>query len=274
ALARQNILDTNQNINPTRVRASNNSSSNWRNYATTNWRGQIQLQWPSPANWKPGSSTSPSPNADCPAQALPPKWGANPNTPKKWIDDINHAVSPGWGTHSNLGMAWAYRMLRAPHLFNDIVPDNPGEKPEVEAIILMTDGHIDYLPQRDSISSSRIKRDKTDDQGLPLKIGHGYYTAYRLPAEQDLTSRLPTRDDVAEEQMAHRLQMVCEAARKDGIRVYTIAFAISASDQITRNIYRTCATSPRYFFDTASPAALKDAFRMIAVDLVQLHLVE
>lgn len=74
--------------------------------------------------------------------------------------------------------------------------------------------------------------------------------------------------------MAHRLQMVCEAARKDGIRVYTIAFAISASDQITRNIYRTCATSPRYFFDTASPAALKDAFRMIAVDLVQLHLVE
>lgn len=274
ALARQNILDTNQNINPTRVRASNNSSSNWRNYATTNWRGQIQLQWPSPANWNPGSSTSPSPNADCPAEALPPKWGANPNTLKKWIDDNNHAVSPGWGTHSNLGMAWAYRMLRAPHLFNDIVPDNPGEKPEVEAIILMTDGHIDYLPQRDSISSSRIKRDKTDDQGLPLKIGHGYYTAYRLPAEQALTSRLPTRDDVAEEQMAHRLQMVCEAARKDGIRVYTIAFAISASDQITRNIYRTCATSPRYFFDTASPAALKDAFRMIAVDLVQLHLVE
>lgn len=275
-LAGQNILKANGDIDTGKLRArrtgSLGSSTGWTSYSS----------WKTIKQWQPKSATSPSPNADCPAEALLPKWGNTPAFLKSWIDNNNHAVSPGWGTHSNLGMAWAYRMLRAPHLFKDIVPDNPNGKPEVEAIILMTDGQINYISDSsDNDSLTGIERNALDDQGLPLTIGHGLYTAYRLPREKALTSYLPdtkkgskTADVIAEEQMAHRLQMVCEAARKDGIRVYTVAFAISSSDQLTRQIYRTCATSPRYFFDTASPEALKEAFRMIAVDLVQLHLVE
>lgn len=277
-LAGRSILNAQGNINTGALRSPKTNSLT--STKSGDWDLYTSNQWKSAVTWNPGVSTSPSPNADCPAQALPPKWGATPASLKTWIDDYNHAVRPGWGTHSNLGMAWAYRMLRAPHLFNNIVPDNPNEKPEVEAIILMTDGEINYINSSyDKISG--LNRLATDDQGLPLKIGHGRYTAYRTPHEKALTSYLPdtkvgtkTADVIAEDQMSHRLQMVCEAARKDGIRVYTIAFAISSTDTITRNLYRTCATSPRYFFDTASPEALKDAFRMIAVDLVQLHLVE
>lgn len=266
-LAGQSILKSNGDIDTSLLRARSSGD-------VTSSRGATAYSnWDNVGTWNPSSETSNSPNVDCPAEALPPTWGAPPATLKTWIDNNNHAVRPGWGTHSNLGMAWAYRMLRAPHLFKNIVPDNPNDKPEVEAIILMTDGEINYLSQNND-NLTGLVRDVTDDQGLPLKIGHGLYTAYRLPRERALTDRLPSDVVEAERQMSHRLQMVCEAARKDGIRVYTIAFAISSTDTITRNLYRTCATSPRYFFDTASPEALKDAFRMIAVDLVQLHLVE
>ena len=274
-LAGQTILKTDGTVDTTRLRARRSGNLTSGNGAT------LYTNWENVETWNPASKTSPSPNAECPAEALPPQWGATPASLKTWIDSNNHAVRPGWGTHSNIGMAWAYRMLRAPHLFKDVVPDNPNNKPEVEAIILMTDGDINYITDKDHNDSlSSLKREAEDDQGFPLKIGHGQYTAYRLPREAILTDKLNSDlngEDAAiaaENQMSHRLQMVCEAARKDGIRVYTIAFAISTTDTITRNIYRTCATSPRYFFDTASPAALKDAFRMIAVDLVQLHLVE
>lgn len=266
-LAGQSILKSNGDIDTSLLRARSNGDVTSSRGATT------YSSWDNVGTWNPSTDTSNSPNVDCPAEALPPTWGASPATLKTWIDNNNHAVRPGWGTHSNLGMAWAYRMLRAPHLFKNIVPDNPNDKPEVEAIILMTDGEINYLSQNND-NLTGLVRDVTDDQGLPLQIGHGLYTAYRLPRQKALTDRLPSDVVAAERQMSHRLQMVCEAARKDGIRVYTIAFAISSTDTITRNLYRTCATSPRYFFDTASPEALKDAFRMIAVDLVQLHLVE
>lgn len=273
-LAGQSILDTSKNIDPTKIRARTRSRDSWQAYATKNSKGQVSLQWPQPKLWNPGADTYPSPNADCPAQALLPKWGAKPQDLKKWIDENNYAVNPGYGTHSNLGMAWAYRMLRAPHLFNGIVPDNPRNKPEVEAIILMTDGNIDYINTSDSLDLTASQRKRTDSQGKDLYISHGYYTAYRTPYQKALSSKLPDRDQEAESQMALRLLKVCEAARQDGIRVYTIAFKIDSNDQATREIYRTCATSPRYFFDTADPAALQGAFRSIAVDLVQLHLVE
>lgn len=271
-LAGQSIL-TSGNIDPTKVRARFNSRDSWQPYATSS-RGSVTVKWSDPVLWNPGGNTSPSPNADCPAQALPPRWGAKPADLKKWVDQNNYAVKPGYGTHSNLGLAWAYRMLRAPHLFKDIVPDNPRNKPEVEAIILMTDGNIEYRNTYDSLGLTNTQRKRTDSQGKDLAIGHGYYTAYRTPFDRALTSKLPSNDVAAEEQMALRLLKVCEAARQDGIRVYTIAFKIDNNDQATREIYRTCATSPRYFFDTADPESLKSAFRSIAVDLVQLHLVE
>ncbi|MCH8685523.1 pilus assembly protein [Pedomonas mirosovicensis] len=276
-LARQDILKSDGTINPELLRARDDSDDNWQRYQYYQ-NGYWRTNWDNPVVWNPANKTSPSPNADCPAESLPPSWGANPDTLKTWIDNNNHAVLPGWGTHSNLGMAWAYRMLRAPHLFKNIVPDNPQGKPEVEAIILMTDGNVNYLNVddylKDSGSYREIVREATDDQGLPLKIGHGYYTAYRLPQEKALTSELPWNSGEARDQMELRLLKVCEAARQDGIRVYTIAFKIDGNDQQTREIYRTCATSPRYFFDTADPTALENAFHSIAVDLVQLHLVK
>lgn len=257
-------------IDSTQLRARYNSADDtgagtqWVNYS----------KWSSPVTWNPANNTSPGPNADCPAESLPPKWGAPPTALKQWIDANNFAVNPGWGTHSNLGMAWAYRMLRAPQLFKDIVPDNPKGKPEVEAIILMTDGNIDFTGEADRLSDQKITRESADHQGKPLTIGHGKYTGYRLAEERALTIKLPGNDSEAELQMQTRLRKVCEAARKDGIRVYTIAFKLDNNSAKTKELYRGCATSPRYYFDTADPETLKEAFRSIAVDLVQLHLVE
>lgn len=270
-LAEQEILDHSGNVDTSKLQARFNSQGNsqWAKY---------NYDWKTPVVWNPAetnaSKTYPQPNLDCPAESLPPKWGASPATLKTWIDNNNFAVLPGLGTHSNLGMAWAYRMLRAPHLFKDIVPDNPKGKPEVEAIILMTDGNINYMSNDDELPHVNFDRVNTDHQGKRLFIGHGNYTAYRLADEQALSSYLPGNEDRAEKQMELRLRKVCEAARKDGIRVYTIAFKLDNNSANTKALYRDCATSPRYYFDTADPEALKEAFRTIAVDLVQLHLVE
>lgn len=267
-LAEQSIYNKWGNIDTGELRARWLSAN--KQGGTNHWHSN----WPKPVAWNPAYDTNPGPNADCPAEALPPKWGADPATLKTWINNNNYAVRPGWGTHSNLGMAWAYRMLRAPHLFKDIIPDNPGGKPEVEAIILMTDGNFQFGGNDDELSEGQIERQTTDHQGRPLTIGHGLYTAYRLSEERVLTDKLPGNESVAKDQMELRLQKVCEAARKDGIRVYTIAFKLDNNSAKTKELYRGCATSPRYYFDTADPEMLKEAFRSIAVDLVQLHLVE
>lgn len=270
-LAEQSITNSSGNIDTSKLRArwhSANDSGQQIHYTGYS-------SWSNPVAWNPANQTLKSPNAACPAESVPPRWGADKESLKNWVDNNNFPVRPGWGTISNLGMAWAYRMLRAPELFKDIVPDNPQKKPEVEAIVLMTDGNLVYGGGDDNIPTSKITREATDYQGKDgLAIGHGIYTAYRLPVEKALTAHLPGNTSKAVDQLALRLLKICHAARNSGIRVYTIAFKIDNNSQKTKDLYRSCATSPRYFFDSANSEQLKNAFRMIAVDLVQLHLVQ
>lgn len=263
-------------VNVSRLRARFRSSDSWLSYSS---------YFRSPVVWSPtGNRNYPSPNMDCVAEARVPQWGDDPTTLSSWIDDNNHAINPGLGTHSNIGMTWGYRMLRNPELFTSITPENPDGRPETEAIILMTDGFINYISNFDSLGlSNRTVNDPYPAKtGSTIEIGHGYHTAYRLPFEKNLTQHqtntstyswpLSYADHYAESQMALRLLKVCEAARKAGIRVYTIAFKIDADDETTRDIYKQCATTESYFYDTADSTELSNAFREIAVDLVQLQL--
>ena len=63
---------------------------------------------------------------------------------------------------------------------------------------------------------------------------------------------------------------MCDAAKADNIRIYTIAFEVSDSD--TETLLRNCASDDGGYFDADNPALLQTAFSTIAIDLVQLSL--
>ncbi len=63
---------------------------------------------------------------------------------------------------------------------------------------------------------------------------------------------------------------ICNIAKADDIRIYTIAFEVSDPD--TEALLRDCASEDGGYFDADNPSLLEAAFSTIAIDLVQLSL--
>ena len=68
-----------------------------------------------------------------------------------------------------------------------------------------------------------------------------------------------------------RLAAVCQDMKDKGITVYTITFT-SGINQSTKDIYKSCASSPSKWFDSPSQADLRASFRAIAIELSQLRI--
>lgn len=64
---------------------------------------------------------------------------------------------------------------------------------------------------------------------------------------------------------------VCEAMKKRGIVVYTVAFGLSSGSDASR-LMRNCATSADNFHDTSSGTDLKEAFKAIGRDITRLRI--
>lgn len=135
-------------------------------------------------------------------------------------------------TYGNIGMVWGWRVIS---------PDAPftqgsqyGDVDWSKAVIMMTDG------------------DNTMD---------GTYSAYGRTSSHGMNA-----DDLDE-----RFAETCENMKEEGITVYTITFQSGISNA-TRQIFRTCATSPDHYFNAPSNSDLQVAFRRIANQLSALHL--
>ena len=70
-----------------------------------------------------------------------------------------------------------------------------------------------------------------------------------------------------------KFAQVCTAMKAQGITVYTITFQSGITDA-TRQIFRTCASSPEKYFNAPSNESLVSAFQAIANQLSQLHISE
>ncbi|MGE0409585.1 MAG: hypothetical protein AB7P23_10030 [Amphiplicatus sp.] len=63
---------------------------------------------------------------------------------------------------------------------------------------------------------------------------------------------------------------LCDAAKADGIVVYTIAFDVS--DAVIRNLLRDCGSTPGHYFEPSTASELASAFEQIATSLRNLSL--
>jgi Flp pilus assembly protein TadG len=193
-----------------------------------------------------------SPNTYCPQQALP--LSSHSKTAlKTYINSELKAFYPDWGTVSNQGLLWGWRMVSsAPPLIGQGAGSGFNK-----AVVLMTDGEMFHPGGRD------FGLDKHD----------GYRTAYGFGSEKTLFSTANPSHDELITALYNRLKKTCQNMRKAGIEVYTITLDPKMSTA-SKDIYRDCASSPRNFFDTPDAASLDAAFKTIADNLAGVRLVE
>jgi hypothetical protein len=235
------------------------------------------------------ATASGSPNSGCVSAALPMASGYT----KKRISEYVDALSPGGWTHSNLGMAWANRML-SPWAPLDGT-NNYGDGKTDKLIVLMTDGYITAgdtynkttnstsLSASDLLTTSSVQNpagyfrvdDSNSYDGFNMSWA-GYYYGYGLSAFNHLVGS-PGNDKPYSNASGHilahqqRLLMACKVARTPegyvgsapATKVYTILFGFKLPSG-ARNIYEECATVPGYALTAESSSKLTEAFTKIA----------
>ncbi|SDR97978.1 Flp pilus assembly protein TadG [Erythrobacter sp. HL-111] len=207
-------------------------------------------------NASPNNMWGPSPNYQCPQQALPVSYEATKSSLRSYIDDENYALMPGTGTFHNAAMTWAYRLMERDDVF---IRNRPNDVPNKKIVIFMTDGNFD-----------------SRDDGRPGSSGRVLdtaYTAYKTYEDRLIISGTGKNDTI--EHLSRRFAKTCEAMKADGIEIYTIAFALSknAAGNRTREMFRVCASDRNtHFFSAANGAELNNAFVQIASELIDLRL--
>jgi Flp pilus assembly protein TadG len=206
----------------------------------------------------PNNLWGPSPNYQCPSEALPVSYSATRTQLRSYIDNENAALMPGTGTFHNPAMTWAYRLMQRDDIFTR---DRPENIPVKKIVIFMTDGNFDSRDDGRWVGGARIYDTA--------------YTAYKTYEDRlivNSTTRAATVDH-----LARRFAKTCEAMKADGIEIYTIAFALNNNTEgnATREMFRTCATDRNtHFFSAATGADLNNAFVTIAAELIRLRLAQ
>lgn len=209
-------------------------------------------------NASPNNLWGPSPNYQCPSEALPISYSATRSQLRSYIDNENEALMPGTGTFHNPAMTWAYRLIERDDIFTR---DRPENIPVKKIVIFMTDGNFDSRDDGRRVGNTRI-----------FDTAYTAYKTYEDRLIVNSTTRAATIDH-----LARRFAKTCEAMKADGIEIYTIAFALNndAEGNNTREMFRTCATDRNtHFFSAATGADLNNAFVTIAAELIRLRLAQ
>jgi Flp pilus assembly protein TadG len=183
-----------------------------------------------------------TPNWQCPEPALELAYGRAKDVYDDYIRLDNYPLMPADGTLHHIGMLWGYRLLTRDDVF---VRNNPvpGERP-LRALVFMTDGESN------------------------ANTHAAWYGAYGNLRERRLTAS--TNANTFKNQVMYRFAKVCENAKRDGIAVYIVSLMEASGD--AGSVFRTCAGSN--YLETSTQSQIQNAFRQIAVDLVDLHLTE
>ena len=196
------------------------------------------------------SYASASPNTYCPEQALP-LANYPQQSVKAYVNANLKPFFPDWGTFSNLGLLWSWRMLSPSEPFAGSAASTGYTK----AVVLMTDGELWHPGGY--------------DRGI--NVHDVIRTAYGFGSEGRLVNNPNATNAELVEAIRQRLRKTCANLKKDGVTVYTVTFdpAMSASE---KDVYRKCATLPTLYYDAPSAQALTDAFKAIADDVAGVRL--
>lgn len=204
----------------------------------TQWRpiwGEIVYNRSSTAEETTGSSRSPV-GATCPDTV------ASKLADRSLTDVTNYVntLSPAGNTYHDLGMAWGLRFASANGIWGSENTTAPNGNPISRHIIFMTDGDMN-TPQT-TYSSHGYER---------LDLRTGTWGASTSTMNSIHSSRFIA---------------MCNAARADGISVWTVAFGTSNPPTLV-----SCADPGQAFVATDS-AALQTQFQLIASRIAQLRL--
>jgi Flp pilus assembly protein TadG len=195
-----------------------------------------------------------SPNDYCPQQALPLKIHTKTNV-LKYINTELKAFFPDWGTMSNQGLVWSWRML-SPELPLAGLPKGSGY---AKVAVLMTDGAL-YHPAGSDLPE-------------PLASLDAIRTPYGFASEGRLAHSNNPKQGALVSALRDRLNKTCANMRKAGITIYTVTVDASMTAS-QKDDYRNCATKPNMYFDAPDAAGLKKAFATIADNLSGVRLVK
>lgn len=206
------------------------------------------------------------PNISCGEEILPL------TASKTTITDKINGLYP-WrrgGTMSHVGLVWGWRLIspnwRGLGWGHDLVGGADTLPLDYDAalmdkvIVLMTDGENQFY---DTQSADPFYSD---------------YTAYKRL--DDLRSDInTTNQNTARDKINTKLSTICENIKNEGITIYTVTFKLGSSGNHNeiRDLFRSCASKPAYYFDADSTAGgstvtLSTAFKTIGDALANLRI--
>lgn len=222
------------------------------------------------------------PNIGCPTPILP-------LTQYKSQVDSAIAAMTAWnrgGTLTDIGMAWGIRVLSPGLPFSESATqtdvengmplwDSPRWR---RAIVLMTDGESGFYNFPGGGGSNQ--EGTAPNASHPSASDHTAYGRWNETGSNALAifSTAPgyvrangTIDNSTRGRLNRRIFDLCEAAKSQGILVYTVVFTSSVGDD-TREMFRRCASDPGKYWYAPTQTALTDAFEQVGSDLSKLRI--
>jgi Flp pilus assembly protein TadG len=188
----------------------------------------------------------PSPNWQCPEEAVPVSYGRSRAFYTDIINNKNGAIYPANGTIHHSGLLWGYRLLVRDDVF---LRTNPTNEPARRAIVFMTDGEN----QVGETQKGYIDRTFT------------WYGQWSTP-------RVTTDTTKTEQQSERRFAKTCANIQREANPPEIYIIALSAGTTANDALFNACAPGRVYHADTS--AELDQAFKDVAGELVDLHLVQ
>ena len=192
------------------------------------------------------------PNLGCPPAITPlTKSRATVETAIKDMD--------AWfrgGTFSNIGLSWGWRTIspKWKGLWAGVDATQPYDYDEElmdKVVIILTDGDNNFYdhPNVGTYGSD--------------------YTAYLRLQQQGIGVGIDTQAE-GTATINSQLSQTCTAMKAKGIIIYTITFQVGSSG--IRDIYKNCATTPAYYFDSPNTSDLTGIFKAIGDSLSNLRI--
>ena len=196
----------------------------------------------------------PSPNWQCPEEAMPLAYNRPRGDYTAYIRDKNAAIYPANGTIHHSGLLWGYRLLVRDDKFQRPRPAGLTNELPRRALVFMTDGLNEVGEEQNGYL------DRT-------------FTWYGRWAERrDATSSIATNERDSETQMLRRFEKTCANMQREENAPEIYIIALVANSQAVSDAFDRCA--PGRVYRTSSAQELNDAFEDVASELVDLHLIQ